>query len=137
MTTEPLKPCPNPECRSADVRVGSADSHEYYAWCLKCELQGATTTKSSDEAVRLWNSLPRLTSVEFTRVIIKEYIDRNGGCGDGVLDNILEDMEAGQWTPGEIQTPLTPMQQASKTLKEASRAQGYRRKAARERREEL
>jgi len=52
-----MKPCPNPECGNIEsVRVTSVANH-YHVKC-KCGTTGAWAS-SEEEAVRLWDSLPR------------------------------------------------------------------------------
>lgn len=61
-TCDDLKPCPNPACRSEQVYV--ADRCNYVA-CRECHMTGPNG-RSEEEAVELWNALPRRGVVEIT-----------------------------------------------------------------------
>lgn len=52
--TNQLKPCPNPECGETELYVNTAD-----VWCVKCGMYGPHTS-NPQEAIRLWNLLPRV-----------------------------------------------------------------------------
>jgi len=54
-TCENPKPCPNQACRSEQVCV---PDHCFYVVCRQCYMTGPNG-KSEEEAVELWNSLPR------------------------------------------------------------------------------
>lgn len=56
-----LKPCPNPECVcEADwMHEGTlSEGIVYWIECCGCDMQGPVS-RSSNEAARLWNALPR------------------------------------------------------------------------------
>jgi len=72
---EDLKPCPNPACRSERVCVAD---HCNYVICTECHMTGPNG-QCEEQAVDLWNSLPRQGEVEVT---IHPKCDR---CGYEIL----------------------------------------------------
>jgi len=54
-----IKPCPFPSCKSIDVRLrGRMHETNPYVECLRCDARGPRS-RTIDEAVELWNELPR------------------------------------------------------------------------------
>lgn len=65
MAKEDPKPCPNPACSSEQGHTAYVADRCFYVACRQCYMTGPNG-KSEEEAVKLWNSLPRRGEVTVT-----------------------------------------------------------------------